>query len=527
MPRVMVSMLVLAFPALGQVGSNPLDEPAPPEVTLPVEPQAAPEPDASETLQELLDRRQRSAELQSRAVAAFRNGDYAAAEALFLQELALAPENFVALYNLACCRAIQGDLEQAQGYLRRSIEVGFIELETLIDDPHLAPLRGTPFYEQVVAQWQAIVDARAQAHLGAVEAKYGPRYLYERDSDLRLSFAVAFDQETMDALRAETRRLTEWGLTNVFTDLRDPPMSQTDPWAVVILPNERDFKRWAIMNYGPEAVTSHSHRIGGAFNYDRKELVAMDLGATFRHEFFHALHWRSNARSGHIHPAWVQEGLCSLVEDYDLTLTGDIVITPSWRTNMARRAGTARRGLLPLAQFCALDRMKFTEDKPLANYAHARAIFLWLYQKGMLLKWYQAFDETYEQDPTGVMAFERIFNTEIEAVDEQFRAWLGVLPEVAEVRTDGAIVGLSASLGVQVDPGTGEGPVVLEVRSRAARDAGFRRGDVITAVAGRPTRDMNEFVRVMGSYPPGERVVVSVRRKREHLEFTVTLSPFR
>ncbi len=505
-----------------QLGTDPLDTPEPPVHPLPLPDDA---PENVRDLKQAVERRREAGEYQRRAMAAFNVGDYDAAEGLFRRQLELEPRNYIPLYNLACTRAMLGDAAQAEELLKRAIECGFIDQQTLLSDPNLSILRGTPFFESVLRSWQAIVAANASARLEGIRAKYGPRYLYEQDDELRLSFAIGYDQETMNAVRDETRRLARWALDEVFIDLRDPPMSEEDPWAFVILPNTKDFQRWALVNYGPESISGDSHRLGGAYNHDRKELVAMDLGGTFRHEFFHALHWRSNARLGRMHPAWVQEGLCSLVEDYDLEADGALRITPSWRTNLAKRMELTG-ALEPIDEFVRTPRETFATENPLAKYAEARALFLFLYQKGKLREWYQAFDATYQEDPFGSAAFERVLGAPIAEVHSDFRAWLRGLPEVAEARADGTIRGLSASLGCEVDPGRGEGPVVLAIRAAQARRAGLKVNDVITSVDGRPTRDINEFIRVMGEYAPGAQVTIGVRRRKEHLELTVVLTPY-
>ncbi|MCW5753507.1 MAG: PDZ domain-containing protein [Phycisphaeraceae bacterium] len=500
--------------------------PSPPELVWPEE-GIVDESPGEESIRAIAERMQRGAELQRQALLAIDAGDHASAETLLRRQLELEPKNYVPLYNLACVLAVRGAESEALEYLRRAIECGFVNEFALEHDPHLARLRGTAFYREVIAHWQSIIDARAEVHIEAARKKYGRQYLYDRDPELRVSYVVyapAQDAETMAAVREEVRRLTDWALSVVFTDLRDPPMNEKDPWAVVILPSPRDFARWAIMRYGPEAVQSTLHRIGGAYVHDDKELVAMDLGGTFRHEFFHALHWRSNSRLGRMHPIWVQEGLCSLVEDYDLDAQGVLRPTPSWRTNLAKRMDMAGN-MMPLDQFCRLPRERFSGDRALAHYAQARSVFLYLHHRGVLGEWYREFDRTFHSDPDGVSAFERVFEKPIAEVDRDFRDWLKGLPEVAEIRTDGRILGLSASLGVRVDPGTGEGPVITSVESRSdARRAGLRSGDVITAVNGRPTRDMSEYVRVMGDYAPNQVVQVSVRRGRLHLTMDVRLT---
>ncbi len=480
--------------------------------------------DGTSALNEAIQRRLEADRLQTRAVAAFDAGDIDGALALLERQLELEPGNPLALYNLACVQAVRGDREAALATLRKAIEHGFVDFEQMRRDPNLADLRETELFREVLANRTSILDAAGDLRFEEARKKYGRRYVYERDEELRLHFACAYDAQTLAQAREELRRIADWALSEVFTDLRDPAMREVDPWVLVVLPSERDFRRWAIMHYGPASVTSDFHRIGGSYSHDEKELVAMDLGGTLRHEFMHVLHWRSNMRQAQGHPVWIQEGLCSLVEDYDMK-GGRLVPAPSWRTNMVKRLERARR-LPTIADLARVDRETFNNKRPLAHYALARAVFLYLYERGVLGDWYAHYTAHFADDPTGVEAIESVLGMTIEEVQEDFRGWVVRLEEAPEARSDGTIGGLDVSLGVQVDPGRGEGPIITGV-SREARASGLRVRDVITAIEGRPVRDMNDFVRVLADYRAGQTVRVRVHRRKAHMELEVRVVPRR
>ena len=117
-----------------------------------------------------------------------------------------------------------------------------------------------------------------------------------------------------------------------------------------------------------------------------------------------------------------------------------------------------------------------------------------------------------------------MFGGPIADVDKQYRQWVRSLPEVAEQIKPG-----HAGLGVDVDPGTGDGPVIVAIpssiygRRNPALSSGLKVGDVITNIDGRPTRDLNELVRLLGTKKVGEEVEVGYRRRSEHGAVRVTL----
>ena len=468
-----------------------------------------------EALQQRLERERLASEAQTRAFDAIARGDLDAAAVAPGEQIEQTPGNFVPYYNLACVLAQRGLLEEAGDMLIAAVERGFSDRWQLERDPNLSNLREHERYRLVVNNWDQILEAAAEARFENMKEQYGPRYTYERDADLRINLASGFDPESTRRAHDEIRRLTDWAIATIFTDLADPPMSATDPWVAVVLPNEQDFLAWAITEYGAAAALGEMNRIGGSYSHDRKQLVAMDLGGTFRHEFLHVLHHRSNTRSGQGHPVWIQEGLCSLVEDYDM-VGGVLTPSPSWRTNSVKRLERAG-GLDSIAELAHMPRGRFTSNRPLANYAYARTVFLFLYQKGRLTDWYEHYTRNWSIDPSGVSSIEVVLGMDIQDVDEQFRTWLRDLPEVPESVSAGG-----ASIGLEIDPGKGEGPIILSA-STPARRAGLRPGDVITAIDGRPTRDYHELCRVLGSYSPGQSVVIDYRRRQEHGQATVSL----
>lgn len=466
--------------------------------------------------------------------------DYLAAERLLKEQLAL-EETFITLYNLACVRALQGDAKDAFSFLERSIDKGFITRSEMESDPMLESVRLLPEYKALLDRWSAKIDAHKERGLRLAREQFPDAKQSAIDEHLRLTYANAFHEHSFEAARAELTKLSAWAEEFVFPDLFDPETSRDDAWVVVILPSQKDFKSWAVRMFGPEIMQGFS-TVGGSYSNDEKRLVAQDLGPTLRHEFFHVLHWRSMTRLNQRHPTWVQEGLCSLVEDYDI-IDGKLSPSTSWRTNTVQRMKSANV-LLPIRQLVTRTSDHFRGQRRMGMYAQSRAVFLYLWQKGKLKEWYARYTLEYPEDPTGLLSLERTIGMKAEDFDKEFRKWAGLLEMVPEEMKPGM-----ATLGVEVETGTGEGPVVLSFQ-RKPTSPNIRRpvggepitkdspitdekadrlqpGDVITSINGQPVRDLPELLRRMGKLSPGQVVPITLRRAKLIKSIDATLGEYR
>lgn len=381
-------------------------------------------------------------ELERRVVAVFNRSprDLDEAERLLREWIALRPMEFVPVYNLACVLALKGSAEAAETELLRAVELGFTDRRVIERDDNLDSLRGRQVYQDLLRSWPKVLDKVIEAREARYRATMTKGYRFERDEAMRLSFVSGFDPDAFAKARAEIAVLARWWTTEVLPegtpavvgdeggpDGAAPP----DPWVLVVLPNKQDFRSWSAKNFGTRS--GKLSRIGGVYDNDKKELVSGDLGPSFRHELMHVMHWRHNSRTGRVHPIWVQEGLCSLVEDYRVEGEGDaarLIPVPSWRTNSLKKRMAS--GKVSIATMIAMPREKFSGNAPLANYALARAAFLYLSEKGKLREWYAAYDTGFAADSTGKQAFEKVLGKPMAQIDKEFRVWLAKLPEGPE-----------------------------------------------------------------------------------------------
>ncbi len=472
-------------------------------------------------------RQQRADALARDAQAALQANDLAKAEQLLLEQARLEPESWIPRYNLASALARAGRGDDARAQLQEAIDLGFYDLRFLKADPSLAAQRQDAGIAALIADWPAVLSRQADRTLASLEATLGPGATITRDEDQRFIYANWADERSFARAHAELRRLAEWADSELFMGIADDPAQfdpALDPIVVVALPPRNRFNRWIAARFGDvdgQSLTT----VAGAYEHLHIRLVSMDLGASLRHEFFHALHWRIANRLGQRHPIWLLEGLASLVEDMDSS--GPLRPVPSWRTNTARRMlriGTGS-GLLPLDQFIAITSDKFNGQRPLAKYAQARAFFLFLHDRALLQPFLKTYctDRTlgYAADPSGTRALEHVASKSIATIDKDFRAWLRELPEVSEEIKPG-----QASLGISIESGNGDGVIVVDVPARSGAGlTPLRVGDIILALDDQATRDIAELIRVLGSYTPGQRVTISLRREGSERTIPFTLVP--
>lgn len=491
------------------------------------QPASAPEPKSdskTEIKQPRLSTRQRTeklAELASRAFEAFRQGRHADAESLLREQLAIAPTDPIALYNLACVLGAQRKHDEAGLALAEAITNGYVDLRRIRRDPFVATARLQDAPKSLIDNWSRTLDNALQRTVDLSQpliSKTASKSSPIRDEALKVAFLCAFDEQSCIDARSEITSIGTWAITNIFPNHSDIAELSLDPWALIVLPTRAAFERWSTDTYGPRPAASY-HAVGGAYDHDTKRLIAQDLGSTLRHEFLHVLHWRDMTRRGQIHPVWVQEGLCSLMEDYDFLPDGSLAPAHSWRTTTAKRLlGT---GTLPsLSALTAMSRETFSQSRPLANYALARTLFLYLHEQGKLATFYSTLCSTLSEDPTGTLALERTLTKPIADINTDFRASLRSTPDVPEQILSGM-----ASLGVEVTAGTGEGPIV----TLAPTASPLRSGDVIVALTPpnqptHPIRDIPELIRLLSRQAPGDTVQITLRRGKVRLNLDLTLT---
>lgn len=522
-----LAMPQLAMPAWAQPATAPPARKTEPPARVPA-PGAETDPAAKVPTE---DEAKRLRELGEASAQAFRTQDFARAEQVLLEALAIEPASFQTRYNLALAVAAQQRPEDALEHLIASVERGMDDLRRIRREPAFERVRTLAKFAALEAAWDTVLERSRDARVALFQRAFSGLKA-QTDEARKVVYLSALDARSFEIARAEMDSLAQWADREVFEGLEDPAEVKLDPWVVVLLPKRSEYDAWLRSGLGKRTIGTAATppTIGGVYNHDFRTLISGDLGSSLRHEFFHALHYRHSWRRGQDHPIWVKEGLCSLVEDYDLVDSGarDAALrplgrvirpAPSWRTNIVKRI--ERGGLLrPIEEWIANPEDRFLGVRPLSNYSLARAVFLYLFEKNALRAWYAAYVEGFgpgesEQKAAALGAFEKALGKPIAEINKDYRAWIRALPMVPEELADGA-----ASLGFEVENGEGDGPTIVSLsspESSQARRVGLRRRDVVTGINGRPTRDTPELLRVLSSYKPGDMIELSVRRGAQHL----------
>jgi hypothetical protein len=151
-------------------------------------------------------------------------------------------------------------------------------------------------------------------------------------------------------------------------------------------------------------------------------LVVHEAGRSLQHEITHVLHHNHMDAIEQIHPLWIQEGLATLYELFELHPDGGVLFPPNDRDALAIYLLNRDR-LIPLAELMTMSDDDF-RDRADLRYAQVRSIFRFLATQGHLAEWYRAYVNLYDLDSTGAKALEQAFDMRLEQIDRLWRDWI-------------------------------------------------------------------------------------------------------
>jgi hypothetical protein len=441
-------------------------------------------------------------------VRCFLSGDYGPAAEALARHVERHPRDASAHYNLACALSRLGQIDRAAESLFNAIEAGFREFNHMKQDVDLEPIRGHEIYLAILEAIERVEAPRRDATPGSMAQlaqsawrdRFGEEhYHFERDVARKLLYAVALD----DRSRERVRSMLALEADHLARTLFDATF---DAEVFIAIPTPSHADEWLL-----EA------RVGGSYVHAHRTLVSRTIGGNLRHEFCHVMHHAHMDRLQQNHRLWVQEGLATLYEDYELRDAQPIRFLPNERHNVVKRLASMNR-LVPWNRLFSM-----TDDEFMAraeqHYPQVRSIFEFLADEGKLESWYDAYVAHFASDPDGVKAFETAFGESIDSVE---RRWLGWLNE--EPLADLAVTRGDAALGIRADAQlVNDGVRIAEVLPGSAADGLLRVGDIITAIDGVATPESSQLVALIAARRVGERVNLTIRRGAGYEEVPVTL----
>jgi len=436
-------------------------------------------------------------ELTRESIQHIQKKDYDRAEAAIEKALSILPHHAVNLYNMACLKALRGRSDEAMEYLERAALEGFTDFIHIEKDPDLISLRDLPRFRELLSRKDELQRRAAGRVLAWLKRELGGGYIFDLDEKHKLVFATNIDARTLASLKqrlvAQARSLCE----QLFEH-------EPDQYISVVIPSPEDFRQ-IVRRPG----------VGGFYNHENRLIIAKGLGQTITHEFTHALHDADRARAGQVHPVWLTEGLATLFESARF-VEETFVPQDNYRLGHVQTAARSNR-LIPLAKLLTMDHAAFLQNAMLA-YAQSGSILHYLYDSGLLRRFYDTYKAMYDKDRTGRLALEKTTGRPLEQIERDWKAWV-LKRKVPTINTapDSAVLGVrfgASTYGCMIEEVVPSGP---------AEKAGLKAGDIIVAFGGQEVTDQQSILQMLAAQKPGDRVIVTVRREGGDVDVPVVL----
>jgi hypothetical protein len=322
--------------------------------------------------------------------------------------------------------------------------------------------------------------------LEGYKKKYGEKLIWKVDDELKVIFGVNTDERMFEDLRKRLKLQVETQRADLFEN----PIST---YVAVIIP-----EKWA------------NPRVPG--HYYPHFVDARAMGSDVSHEFTHALHFADQDARRQEHRVWLIEGLACLYQDSEV-VAGRLI--PRVDPRLAElQDEVANNKHYPLKTIMSLERNQFTSR----HYSQARYICLYFYQTNKLGEFYKNYLKG--DDVTGIAAAESVYGKKIEAIEADWKAWVGGLKQLPLA----GVIG-QASSGIwpkQYPDGVG---IEHLLPDSAAEAAGMKVGDVIVRMNQRRIIDNDDLSIEVGTHKVGDKVEVEYRRDGKYATASLTLKP--
>lgn len=330
--------------------------------------------------------------------------------------LAKRPHDPIMQYNAACVRCRLDETDIAAKHLLEAIKAGFNDFSHMRRDDDLRPLHDHQMYRAILAARDAADELLALRRIDRWRDRL-PHGRYQQFSDpaLRLTFLTMQPEDEFESTRFTLRQEAALLGQTMF------PTSIDSTALIVIVDRE---------SVADLLGDAHAH---GVYRHRAGELITTGSQQSLSHEFVHLLHHRHMDAIGQEHPMWIQEGLATLFEEYEIRADGATDFPPNQRQNLAKRMAI-RGDLLSWDELVHIDRRRWSAQAPRV-YPQLRTFFRYLASEGLVEPWYARYVELYDQDPSGVKALEGAAGRPMAQLDAEWRAWLDRQPMIV-VKTE-------------------------------------------------------------------------------------------
>jgi hypothetical protein len=436
-------------------------------------------------------------ELTRKAVELLRQKKYRDAEGVLVEALVLDPNHSTNVYNMACLKALTNRPDEAVAYLERAADAGFTDFIHIEKDPDLAPLRALPRYKALIAAKDRYQKKEADRAVESLRRQFGEKYLFDLDPETKLIFVANTDAQTLAAVKKHLLAQARSQWEQLFSH-------KPDQYVAVVLPSLADYKR-IIRQPGVEGIYMHGARM----------LIARRLGQVMAHEFTHALHAGDLDPLGQEHPIWVVEGIASLFEAAQFE--GERLVPRDNYRLRYLQAAAKQRTLIPLDKLIGWKQQQFVNNANL-GYGQASSVMLYLYERGLLRKFYDAFKADFDKDPSGRHSLEQVTGKALKQFEQDWQAWMAArTPPATDTGPGGAFLGVQFAQendGLKIEMVAVRGP---------AESAGIKAGDVVVGMNDLDVRDQQSLMPLLTEFKPGDRVLFKLRRGEEYLTLPLTL----
>jgi predicted metalloprotease with PDZ domain len=159
-------------------------------------------------------------------------------------------------------------------------------------------------------------------------------------------------------------------------------------------------------------------------------------------------------------------------------------------------------------------------QQAIVAYPQCRYMLMYVYEKGLLKQWYDAYAAGYEADPTGIKALEKVFDKKVAQIEADWKKWVAELPAPPlQLAANHAYVGVRVSAVV-------DGLRIVQIVPGSAADkAGLKVGDVISGIDDERVVDPDDLLLLVDAHKVGDELQIQYRRDGQYATVAVELLP--